>query len=166
MRGEKNWISRSFIASPNENWPYKIDSLTSPNWKSLSVRMKKHFISRQSECSESVGIMPYQLNEGGDVISGKVTFDVKPAWFRRAERLADGLKVHSSGVLFATGPGRGFWIISPEESILALSKQASLLQNCAFDAEEKYLYITADNAFECESGFRWFKKIRKILKIF
>jgi gluconolactonase len=57
--------------------------------------------------------------------------------------LPDGLKVHSSGVLFATGPG-GVLIISPEGKHLGTIETGQATANCAFDAEEKYLYITAD----------------------
>jgi gluconolactonase len=57
--------------------------------------------------------------------------------------LPDGLKVHSSGVLFATGPG-GVLIISPEGKHLGTIETGQATANCAFDSEEKYLYITAD----------------------
>lgn len=57
--------------------------------------------------------------------------------------LADGLKVHSSGALFATGPG-GVLIFSPDGKHLGTILTDGKTANCAFDADEKYLYMTSN----------------------
>ena len=57
----------------------------------------------------------------------------------------DGMKVHSSGNIFTTGPG-GILVISPEGKLLSRINFGHVT-NCAFDTNENYLYVTgfADN---------------------
>jgi gluconolactonase len=119
----------------------QIDSLNRPNGVALSPDEKTLYIA-QSDAAKA-RYYAYQLNEGGDVISGKVLFDVTSMISPERKGLPDGLKVHSSGVLFATGPG-GVLIISPKGKHLGTIETGQATANCAFDAEEKYLYITAD----------------------
>ena len=57
--------------------------------------------------------------------------------------LADGLKVHSSGAVFATGPG-GILIFSEHGKHLGTIRTPGRAANCAFDEDETYLYITAN----------------------
>ena len=58
--------------------------------------------------------------------------------------LPDGLKVHSSGTLLASGAG-GILVISPEGVHLGTILTGEATANCALDADEKYLYMTADD---------------------
>lgn len=58
--------------------------------------------------------------------------------------LPDGLKVHSNGTLFATGPG-GVWIFNPEGKILARIYTGQKTANCALTTDEKTLFMTADD---------------------
>ena len=53
----------------------------------------------------------------------------------------DGLKVHSSGNIFTTGPN-GILIISPKGKLLAMINYGKQITNCNFDNEEEYLYVT------------------------
>ena len=53
----------------------------------------------------------------------------------------DGLKVHSSGNIFTTGPN-GVLIISPTGKLLAMINYGKKITNCNFDNEEEYLYVT------------------------
>ena len=52
----------------------------------------------------------------------------------------DGMKVHSSGNIFTTGPG-GLLVISPEGKLLG-KIDFGTITNCAFDDNENYLYAT------------------------
>ena len=52
----------------------------------------------------------------------------------------DGLKVHSSGNIFTSGPG-GLLIISPEGKLQG-KIDFGTITNCAFDDKEEYLYVT------------------------
>mgnify|MGYP001568226966 CR=1 FL=1 len=58
--------------------------------------------------------------------------------------LFDGLKVHSSGVLFATGPG-GVLIIDKNGKHLGTVMPGKSTANCTFDGQENYLYLTSTN---------------------
>ena len=53
----------------------------------------------------------------------------------------DGLKIHSSGNIFTTGPN-GILVLSPDGRLLANIKFKDMLTNCAFDSDENYLYVT------------------------
>ena len=53
----------------------------------------------------------------------------------------DGLKVHSSGNIFTTGPN-GVLIISPAGKLLAMINYGKKITNCNFDNKEEYLYVT------------------------
>ena len=53
----------------------------------------------------------------------------------------DGLKVHSSGNIFTTGPN-GILVLSSDGKLLANIKFKDMLTNCALDSDEKYLYVT------------------------
>ena len=53
----------------------------------------------------------------------------------------DGLKIHSSGNIFTTGPN-GILVLSPAGKLLANIKFNDMLTNCAFDSDENYLYVT------------------------
>ena len=52
----------------------------------------------------------------------------------------DGMKVHSSGNIFTSGPG-GLLVISPKGELLARIDFGTIT-NCAFDKDEQYLYAT------------------------
>ena len=54
----------------------------------------------------------------------------------------DGLKIHPSGTIFATGPG-GVLIISPEGKHLGTIMTEEKTANCAFDSNYNYLYMTS-----------------------
>jgi gluconolactonase len=57
----------------------------------------------------------------------------------------DGLAVHSSGVIFATGPG-GVWLLDPNGKLLAKILTGKLTANCTLSSDEKQLYITAHDS--------------------
>ena len=52
----------------------------------------------------------------------------------------DGIKVHSSGNIFFSGGG-GILIVNPDGKLMARINFGNAT-NCAFDKEEKYLYVT------------------------
>ena len=52
----------------------------------------------------------------------------------------DGIKVHSSGNIFFSG-GRGVLVINQEGKLMARINFGNST-NCAFDSDEKYLYVT------------------------
>ncbi|GAB3234040.1 SMP-30/gluconolactonase/LRE family protein [Algoriphagus aestuariicola] len=118
-----------------------VDSLSRPNGIALSPDQKTLYIAQSDP--EKARYYAFGLDESGNVISGKVLFDASPLQSESRKGLPDGLKVHSSGTLFATGPG-GVLVISPEGKLLGTIMTENGTANCGFDIGEKYLYMTAD----------------------
>lgn len=81
--------------------------------------------------------------EDGLVTKEKVFFD---ATGKEGKGLADGLKVHSKGYVFATGPG-GVLIFTPQGKHIGTIKTEVATANCTFNADESILYMTSHNYF-------------------
>lgn len=62
--------------------------------------------------------------------------------FLKQKGLPDGLKIHKKGWQIATGPG-GVLIFHPDGRHLGTINTGQATANCAFDEDEKYLYMTA-----------------------
>jgi len=87
----------------------------------------------------------YDILDAGKVANKKLFYDATHLVGKVGEQgLPDGLKVHSNGNLFATGPG-GVWIFNPQGEVLARIKTGQKTANCAFTDDEKKLFMTADN---------------------
>lgn len=115
-----------------------IDSLSWPNGVALSPDQQTLYINQSDP--ENPVLYSYDIAGGGSLENGKILFDFL-ALSQNTKGLPDGLKVHKSGNIFATGPG-GVHIISPEGKHLAAIKIGKLTSNCAFDTGHKYLYMT------------------------
>lgn len=118
-----------------------VDTLSRPNGIGLSPDERILYVAQSDP--EKARYYAFDLDEHGNVISGKVLFDATSLQSETRKGLPDGLKVHSSGVLFATGPG-GVLVISPEGKQLGAILTENGTANCGFDSDEKYLYMTAD----------------------
>lgn len=118
-----------------------IDSLSRPNGIALSPDEKVLYVAQSDP--EKARYYAFDLDENGNVVSGKVLFDATSLQSDSRKGLPDGLKVHSSGTLFATGPG-GVLVISSNGKHLGTILTENGTANCAFDSDEKYLYMTAD----------------------
>src|SRR5690606_1791243 len=118
-----------------------VDSLSRPNGVALSPDQKILYVAQSDP--QKARYYAFDLDDLGNVISGKVLLDVTSQQSENRKGLPDGLKVHSSGTLFASGPG-GILAISAEGKHLATILTENGTANCAFDAGEKYLYMTAD----------------------
>ena len=119
-----------------------VDTLSRPNGIALSPDQKTLYIAQSDP--EKARYFAYDLDENGNVISGKVLFEATTLQSETRKGLPDGLKVHSSGILLATGPG-GVLVISPEGKHLGTILTENGTANCGFDSGEKYLYMTADS---------------------
>lgn len=131
-------INGVFKVSPNNEVTLLTDSLAMPNGIALSPDQKTLYIN-QSDPDNPV-LYSYEIAGGGSLENGKVLFDFKPL-AENSNGLPDGLKVHKSGNLFATGPG-GVHILSPDGKLLATLNTGKATANCAFDTDQKYLYLT------------------------
>lgn len=119
-----------------------VDSLSRPNGIGLSPDQKTLYLAQSDP--EKARYYAFDLNEAGEIIGGRVLLDVTNLQSESKKGLPDGLKVHSSGILFATGPG-GVLVISPEGKHLGTILTENGTANCGFDSREKYLYMTADS---------------------
>ncbi len=115
-----------------------IDSLTWPNGIALSLDQQTIFINQSDP--ENPVLYSYEITKDGSLENGSVLFDFDQL-AKSAGGLPDGLKIHKSGNLFATGPG-GVHIISPDGKLLATLNTGKATANCAFDTDQRYLYTT------------------------
>lgn len=116
-----------------------IDSITRPNGITLSPSEEKLYVA----CSDPQKAVWYEYDlQDGVPQNGKIFYDATSI-VGSEKGLPDGMKTHSSGAIFATGPG-GVWIFNADGQVLGKIKTGQATANCAFDANETYLYITAD----------------------
>lgn len=118
-----------------------LDSLNRPNGIGLSPDQNTLYIAQSD--AQKARYYAFELDENGDVVSGRILLDVTESVGDGRPGLPDGLTVHSSGTLFATGPG-GVWVINSKGKHLGTILTGQGTANCAFDSNENYLYMTAD----------------------
>ncbi len=116
------------------------DQMTRPNGIALSIDEHKLYVAN-SDPKQAIW-MEYNIQEDGTLDQGRVFYDATE-WVGKTKGLPDGLKVHPSGVIFATGPG-GVWVFSAEGDHLGTIHTGQATSNCAFGNNNQYLYITAD----------------------
>jgi gluconolactonase len=110
--------------------------LSLPNGIALSNNERYLYVNN-SNTTESPVILRYDLennNKSELFFDGTELAKANPGNF-------DGLKIHSSGNIFTTGPN-GILVLSNDGRILANIKFKDMLTNCAFDSDENYLYVT------------------------
>ena len=117
--------------------------ITRPNGIALSPDEKKLYVA--SSDPEKAIWMVYDVKPDGSIANGKVFFD-STEWVKaKKPGLPDGMKVDSSGNVFATGPG-GVHVFSPEGKLLGTFDTGVPTANCAFGDDGSTLYITANTA--------------------
>jgi gluconolactonase len=125
--------------SPNGNVEVLIKNLTRPNGISISNDEKTLYVANSD--NNNPIIMRYDLTENG-VKNPKVFFDGKEL-AKKDVGLFDGLKVHPTGNIFATGPG-GVLVIKENGEHIGTIRTEVRTANCAFDNKFEYLYMTSD----------------------
>lgn len=118
-----------------------IDSLTRPNGIAFFPGEKSVLIAN-SDAKKPYWYI-YDLNEQGGLINGRIFFDGYQA-FQKENRSPDGIKIDKKGHVFAPGPG-GVWIYNKKGIVLGRIKTTIITSNCAFSADYKTLFVTADN---------------------
>jgi len=113
-------------------------SLERPNGIALSMDEKTVYVGN-SFAQNSI-IAAFDLKKGA-LKNKRVFFDGNDLQKTR-RGLFDGLKVHSSGTVFATGPG-GVLVLDKNGKHLGTIMPGKSTANCGFDAEENYLYLTS-----------------------
>jgi len=125
--------------SPNGDIEVLIKDLTRPNGISISNDEKTLYVAN-SDNSNPI-IMEYELSEFG-VKNPQIFFDGNEL-SRKDIGLFDGLKVHPTGNVFATGPG-GVLVIKENGDHIGTIRTEVRTANCAFDENFQYLYMTSD----------------------
>ncbi|WP_440875952.1 SMP-30/gluconolactonase/LRE family protein [Thalassotalea sp. PLHSN55] len=115
-------------------------SLNFPNGIALSPDEKWLYVAVSDHAKPAW--YRYQLDESGKVIDKSLFY--QPPVTAAKIGVPDGLKVHSSGAVFATGAG-GVWIFDQDKTLLAKINMPGFTANLAFDGNENTLFFTADN---------------------
>lgn len=116
------------------------DQLSRPNGIALSPDQSKLYVAN-SDPQRAIW-MEYNLQSDGSIDQGRVFYDATQLVSSR-KGLPDGMKVHPSGNIFATGPG-GVLVFNAAGKLLGTIMTGEATSNCALGNNNKYLYITAD----------------------
>ena len=127
-----------FKWSKNEGVVLLNKTLSRPNGIAFSRDEKIVYIGNSDRKNLIIAAFDYI---DGVLKNKRVFFDAKKI-SRKGPGSFDGLKVHSSGTIFATGPG-GVLVISQEGKHLGTIRPGKATANCAFDEAEDYLYLTS-----------------------
>lgn len=117
------------------------DSIERPNGIAVFPGGKSLLIANSFK--EKPFIYRYDINEKGQLTNGRIFFDGRET-AKIEKGSCDGLKIDSKGNVFASTPG-GISIFSPEGELLGKIRISPVASNCSLSADEKTLYITADD---------------------
>ncbi len=129
--------------------------MTRPNGLAFSPDEETLYVAQSYP--KSAIWMAFPVKTDGTLEKGRILADVT-SLVGTAPGLPDGLKVDSSGILFATGPG-GIHILAPDGKMLGRIEIGEATSNCAWGDDGSTLYITAD-MYLCRiktktKGARW-----------
>jgi gluconolactonase len=128
-----------------------VDKLSRPNGIALSPDGSKLYVAVSD--SEHAVWYRYDVTNPGKTKNKQLFFDVTDSIGKEGQKgLPDGMKMHSQGYLFATGPG-GVWIFDQQAEPIARIYTGQATANCAFTPDEKTLFMTADD-FVLKVGLR------------
>ena len=116
------------------------DTLTRPNGIAFSPDERTLYVANSDP--ERAHWTAYDVQDDGTIANGRVLHDATQR-VATEKGLPDGMVVHSSGHLFATGPG-GVWVFRPDGTHVSTLKTGEATANCTFNDDESVLYITAD----------------------
>ena len=128
-----------YKVSPNGDIEVLVKNLTRPNGISISNDEKILYVANSD--NNNPVIMQYDLSEEG-AKNPSIFFDGRELT-KKDIGLFDGLKVHPTGNVFATGPG-GVLVIKENGDHIGTIRTEVRTANCAFDENFQYLYMTSD----------------------
>ena len=128
-----------YKVSPNGDIEVLVKNLTRPNGISISNDEKILYVANSDK--NNPVIMQYDLSEEG-AKNPSVFFDGRELT-KKDIGVFDGLKVHPTGNVFATGPG-GVLVIKENGDHIGTIRTEVRTANCAFDENFQYLYMTSD----------------------
>ena len=127
-----------FKLTSNGKLSVLIKNLSRPNGIAISGDEKLLYVAN-SDLNNPV-IMKYQISDEG-VKNPEVFFDGS-FLSKKDKGLFDGLKIHPSGTVFATGPG-GVLLIKSNGIHIGTVRTEVRTANCTFDDKYEYLYMTS-----------------------
>jgi gluconolactonase len=120
-----------------------VDSISRPNGITFSPDQKKLLVANSDP--ELAVWYEYDLIAPGKVENRRIFFDASEFVGKDGYKgLPDGMKMNSSRILFATGPG-GVWVFDQNGKALARIQTGEATSNCALSTDEKTLFMTADS---------------------
>lgn len=132
-------VYRTHIDRPE--YVFLLDSsLTRPNGLAFSPDERTLYVAN-SDPKEAIW-MEYQISADLQRIESKEVFYDATHMIGKKKGLPDGLKVKSDGTIFATGPG-GVLVFDPDGTHLGTIETGQATANCAFNADESKLFMTA-----------------------
>ena len=131
FNGVFKWSAREEVKLVEKN-------MSRPNGIALSLDEKTAYVANSDPANDV--IMAFDVLEDG-FLNGRIFFDGNILSQTR-EGLFDGLKMHSSGIIFATGPG-GVLLLDSMGVHLGTIMPGKKTANCSFDKDEQYLYLTS-----------------------
>lgn len=118
-------------------------AITFPNGIGLSPNEKTLYVAVSDK--NDAHWLAYDVNQQGTLINKRRFHDANHLANSKGNKgMPDGMAIHSSGVLFATGPG-GVWLLDPKGQLLARILTGQNTSNCTLTTNEDYLFITADD---------------------
>lgn len=133
FNGVFKWSAREEVKLVEKN-------MSRPNGIALSLDEKTAYVANSDPTNDV--IMAFDVLEDG-FLNGRIFFDGNILSQTR-EGLFDGLKMHSSGIIFATGPG-GVLLLDSMGVHLGTIMPGKKTANCSFDKDEQYLYLTSSD---------------------
>ena len=120
-----------------------VDSISRPNGITFSPDQDKLLVAN-SDPQLAIWYI-YDLVAPGKVENRRIFFDATEYVGKDGYKgLPDGMKMHTSGILFTTGPG-GVWVFDQNGKPLARIETGEATSNCALSTDEKTLFMTADS---------------------
>jgi Gluconolactonase len=126
---------------PNGQLDLVTKELNRPNGIALSPDGKLLYVA--SSDAKNMLWMKYELDEKGLAKDGQVFYEVHEYEGKYAGA-PDGMKVHSKGYIFSSGP-EGLWVFNPQARPIARLYTGHATSNCAFSTDEKTLLLTCDD---------------------
>lgn len=126
--------------SPGGELTLMTSEMTRPNGIALSPDQKTLYIA-QSDPQLPIWAS-FEIQSDGSLGPIHVLANASES-MKEYPGLPDGMAVHSSGQLFASGPG-GVYVMNPDGKLIGRIITGGRTSNCTFDDDESNLYITQD----------------------
>lgn len=114
-------------------------TLTKPNGIVFSADEKVMYVANSDP--DHALWMKYEMDANKNITSRTLFAEVTHL-VPTQKGLPDGMKISKKGYIFASGPG-GILVFNQDSRQLGVINTGQATANCALDADEKYLYMTA-----------------------